>query len=106
SRRVPMLVEYKGAYYEPLSLAMVRVLMGLSEAAKKGASTVKLPPVVPGYADDGIWTKGYQGLEWLQVGPLRIPVDDRVSALVPYRGKQGSFKYVSAADVIQGKADP
>ncbi len=106
SRRVPMLVEYKGAYYEPLSLAMVRVLLGMSAAAKSGAATVSLPKVVPGYPAEGIWSRGYQGLEWLQVGPLRIPVDDRVTALVPYRGKQGSFKYLPAADVIQGKADP
>jgi adenylate cyclase len=106
SRRVPMLVEYKGAYYEPLSLAMVRVLLGMSSAAKRGAATVSLPKVVPGYPAEGIWSRGYQGLEWLTVGPLRIPVDDRVTALVPYRGKQGSFKYLPAADVIQGKADP
>jgi adenylate cyclase len=106
SRRVPMLVEYKGAYYEPLSLAMVRVLLGMSSAAKRGATTVSLPKVVPGYPAEGIWSRGYQGLEWLTVGPLRIPVDDRVTALVPYRGKQGSFKYLPAADVIQGKADP
>ncbi|MPZ45788.1 MAG: CHASE2 domain-containing protein [Betaproteobacteria bacterium] len=106
SRRVPMLVEYKGAYYEPLSLAMVRVLLGMSAAAKSGATTISLPKVVPGYPAEGIWSRGYQGLEWLQVGPLHIPVDDRVTALVPYRGKQGSFKYLPAADVIQGKADP
>jgi adenylate cyclase len=106
SRRVPMLVEYKGAYYEPLSLAMVRVLLAMSAAAKSGATTVSLPKVVPGFPTEAIWSRGYQGLEWLQVGPLHIPVDDRVTALVPYRGKQGSFKYLPAADVIQGKADP
>ncbi|MCC6532797.1 MAG: adenylate/guanylate cyclase domain-containing protein [Burkholderiales bacterium] len=106
SRRVPMLAEYKGAYYEPLSLAMVRVLLGLSQAAKAKSTTVALPQVVPGYPSDAIWSRGYQGLEWLQVGPVRIPVDDKVTALVPYRGKQGSFKYLPAADVIQGKANP
>jgi len=106
SRRVPMLAEYKGAYYEPLSLAMVRVLLGMSEAAKRKSDSITLPQVVPGYPVDALWTRSYQGLEWLQVGPLRIPVDDRVSALVPYRGKQGSFKYIPAADVFQGKADP
>jgi adenylate cyclase len=106
SRRVPMLVEYKGAYYEPLSLAMVRVLLGMSTAARSGTSAITLPKVAPGYPSEAIWSRGYQGLEWLQVGPLRIPVDDRATALVPYRGKQGSFKYLSAADVIQGKADP
>jgi len=106
SRRVPMLAEYKGAYYEPLSLAMVRVLLGMADAAKRKSDTISLPKVVPGYPTDALWTRAYQGLEWLQVGPLRIPVDDRVTALVPYRGKQGSFKYLSAADVIQGKTDP
>lgn len=106
SRRVPMLAEYKGAYYEPLSLAMVRVLLGMTDAAKRKSDTIALPKVVPGYPADAIWTRGYQGLEWLQVGPLRIPVDDRVTALVPYRGKQGSFKYLSATDVIRGKTDP
>jgi adenylate cyclase len=106
SRRVPMLVEYKGAYYEPLSLAMVRVLLGLTEMARTGNASVALPKVVPGHPAEGFWSRGYQGLEWLQVGPLRIPVDDRVSALVPFRGRQGSFKYLPAVDVIQGKVDP
>jgi adenylate cyclase len=106
SRRVPMLAEYKGAYYEPLSLAMVRVLLGLSDAATAKSQAVTLPKVVPGYPKEALLSRGYQGLEWLEVGPLRIPVDDRVAALVPYRGKQGSYNYVSAADVIQAKVDP
>ncbi|RPI46006.1 MAG: adenylate/guanylate cyclase domain-containing protein [Betaproteobacteria bacterium] len=104
SRRVPMLAEFKGAYYEPLSLAMVRVLLAMSEASKQTSRTASLPQVVPGYPAEVFWQRGYQGLEWLQVGPFRIPVDDKAAALVPYRGKQGSFKYLSAADVIQGKA--
>jgi adenylate cyclase len=106
SRRVPMLVEYKGAYYEPLSLTMLRLLVGMSEAAKSGSTSVKLPNVVPGYPTEAFWSRGYQGLEWLQAGPFTIPVDDQVTALVPYRGRQGSFKYFSAADVIQGKVQP
>ena len=78
SRRVPMLVEYDGAYYESLSLAMVRLLLGM-------------PPVVPGYADDGAGGRGYAGLEWLdlntQRGTVRIPVDESAASLIPYRGK-------------------
>lgn len=101
-----MLYEYKGAYFEPLSLAMVRVLLGLSDAAKSNSQSIRFPKVVPGYPPEALWSRGYQGLEWLQVGPLRVPVDERVTALVPFRGKQGSFKYVPAADVIQGKVDP
>ncbi len=91
-RRVPMLAEYGGAYYEPLSLAIVRLIIGL-------------PQVVPGYPSDMIWSKNYSGLEWLQVGPIKIPVDERVTALIPYRGKQKSYQYVSAVDVLNDRAN-
>ncbi len=93
ARRVPLLAEHKGAYYESLSLAMVRTLFGF-------------PPVMPGYAEGtgGSSKAGYAGLEWLDLptarGTLRIPVDENVAALIPYRGLQGSFTYISAADVL------
>ena len=90
SRRVPMLAEYQGAYYEALSLAMIRVLAGY-------------PKVEPGFASERFSSKSYSGLEWLKVGPVTIPVDDTVSALIPYRGAQGSFKYISLADVYFDK---
>jgi adenylate cyclase len=90
SRRVPMLAEYDGAYYEALSLAMIRVLAGY-------------PKVEPGFASERFSSKSYSGLEWLKVGPVTIPVDDTVSALIPYRGAQGSFKYISLADVYFDK---
>jgi len=92
-RRVPMLAEYDGAYYEPLSLAMVRVLLGL-------------PPVTAITPDQALAPKGYPDLEWLQVGPLKIPVDDEASALVPYRGRKGSFRYFSIVDVMNERIDP
>ena len=92
-RRVPMLAEFKGAYYEPLSLAMVRMIVGGSD-------------IVPGYPSDKIWSKNYSGLEWLEVGPFRIPVDEKVTALIPYRGAQRSFNYISAIDVINGRIEP
>jgi adenylate cyclase len=90
SRRVPMLAEYDGAYYEALSLAMVRVLAGY-------------PKVEPGFAPERFSSKSYSGLEWLKVGPVTIPVDADVSALIPFRGKRGSFKYISLADVYFDK---
>jgi adenylate cyclase len=87
-RRVPILAEYNGSFYEPLSLAMMRVLLGMPEAR----------PLVPEGTTLG---SRYEGLEWLQVGDkLKIPLDDIASALVPYRGKKGSFKYFSAVDVM------
>ncbi len=94
-RRVPMVVEHNGAYYEALSLAMVRTLLGS-------------PPLLPGYANGN--SKDYGGLEWLQLnvaqGSLRIPVDQDVSTLIPYRGPQGSFKYIAVADVLHDRVKP
>jgi len=103
SRRVPMLAEYKGQYYEALSLAMVRMLVGLQGAQDKNTRTVKLPDVVPGYPPDRFISKGYSGLEWIEVGPIRVPVDDTVSAWIPYRGGRGSYPYISLADVFFDK---
>ena len=99
SRRVPMLEEFKGGYYEALSLAVVRLYVGMQEAARSNSKIVTLPKIIAGFPPERFITKGYSGLEWLEVGPLRIPVDENVSALVPYRGAQGSFPYISLADV-------
>jgi adenylate cyclase len=38
------------------------------------------------------------------VGGVYIPVDKLVTALVPYRGTQGSYPYVSATEVLHGQA--
>ena len=92
-RRVPMLIESNGGYYESLSLAVVRKIIGS-------------PEIVPGYGEEAIKATDYSGLEWLQIGPLRIPVyDDGVTSLVPYRGGEHSFKYVSAVDVMNARVD-
>ncbi|SDH83565.1 CHASE2 domain-containing protein [Propionivibrio dicarboxylicus] len=98
SRRVPMLVEHNGQYYESLSLAVVRSLLGK-------------PPIWPGFPEDGPSAGGdYGGLEWLDLptakGALRIPVDENVAALIPFRGRQGSFPYLSAVDALRGRLSP
>lgn len=94
SRRIPVIAEYKGAYYESLSLAMTRALLGF-------------PQVTPGFADEGDASQNYAGLEWLdlntQRGTLSIPVDENAATLIPYRGPQGSFRYVSATDVLNDR---
>ncbi len=94
-RSLPLLAEFKGQYYESLPLAMFRVLAGQ-------------PKVEPGFPQDKLLTRSYQGLESIlltQGGKqMAIPVDDRVATLVPYRGpggaRGGSFRYISAADVL------
>ena len=91
-RRVPMLIEYEGAYFSSLSLEMARHILGDA-------------PVAPVFEKPLFGGKGYMGLEWLQLATKQIPVDKNVSALVPYRGRQGSFPYVSATDIIHGTAD-
>jgi adenylate cyclase len=89
-RRVPLVQAYEGHLYESLSLAVTRALLGS-------------PPVelVIEYEESQTTTPA---LEWLKVNGLRIPVDERGAALVPYRGPQGSFPYVSAADVLSRHA--
>ncbi len=92
-RRVTMLYEYDGAYYESLSLAVARAVLGTSR-------------LEPGFAEGSMAGDAYSGLEWLRVGDRVIPVDDRVRTLVPYRGRQGGFPYIAAADVLYERADP
>ena len=61
-RRVPMLAEFDGAYYEPLSLAVVRT------------DRCGLPPrSSPAIAPRPVPAAGYCGLEWLEVGPAEDP---------------------------------
>ncbi|TFZ06830.1 adenylate/guanylate cyclase domain-containing protein [Ramlibacter henchirensis] len=94
-RSVPLIAGYEDGYYESLSLAMFRLLLGA-------------PAVEPGYARDRFFSRSYQGLESvvLRLGQksLGIPVDNRVAALVPFRGpggaQGGSFRYVSASDLV------
>ncbi len=100
-RSIPLLAEYKGQYYESLSLAMFRALVGL-------------PKVEPGFPQEKFLSRSYQGLESIllkQGGKtLAIPVDDRVATLVPFRGNGGvaggSFRYISASDVLARRVAP
>jgi len=91
-RRVPMLAEHDKAFYEPLSLALVRMLVGF-------------PEVKPGYPPDRFMSRNYSGLEWISAGKVRVPVDENAAALIPYRGYEHSFPYVSLADVYLDRVD-
>jgi len=86
-RRVPMLATFQGNYYESLSMAMVRAYLGF-------------PKVIPGFPGSEAGDSSGM-LEWLDVGPLRIPVDEHASALIPYRGYEGSFPYFSMSDILK-----
>ncbi|WP_427914246.1 CHASE2 domain-containing protein [Ramlibacter sp. MMS24-I3-19] len=100
-RAIPLLADYKDRYYEPLALAMFRLLAGS-------------PTVEPGFPRESWIGRGYEGLESVQlkVGQRRLalPVDHRLAALIPYRGyggpKGGSFRYVSASDIVRKRLAP
>lgn len=91
-RRAALLQAYQGAVYETLALAVARVYLG--------------EPLRVVFAQGLGVGRHYHGLEELALGDRRIPVDGDVAALIPYRGPQGSFPYVSAADVLAGTVPP
>ena len=85
-RRIPMLIEHDGKYYESLSLASARALLG----------GMPIQPLLTPGAD----LSSYGSLEALDVGGAMVPVDDQLSAFIPYRGPYKSFEYISASDVL------
>jgi len=89
-RRISLLQMYDGALYETLSLAVARLALRepALQLAYEGAKTSAM------------------ALESLRLGAHRIPLDIDAAALVPFRGPQGSFAYISAGDVLHGKASP
>ena len=96
-RSLPLLAEYQGQYYESLALAMFRTVLG----------GPKVEPVFANATPDGSYD-ALQGIALRQDGhTLVLPVDDQLATLIPYRGhgdaKGGSFTYISASDVLEGK---
>ncbi len=100
-RSVPLIAEYRNQYYESLALAMFRALTGM-------------PSVEPGFTQDRFASRSYQGLESIRLRlgdkSFSVPVADGVTALVPFRGpggvSGGSFKYISAADLLAQRVAP
>ena len=92
-RRLPLVSEYDGNLYESLSLAMYRRLLDQ-------------PPLEFTFNSGYDLASSTPRLESINIESLSIPVTDQGVALVPYRGKQGSFKYISATDVLNGITPP
>ncbi|MGJ8670723.1 MAG: CHASE2 domain-containing protein [Oceanococcus sp.] len=86
-RRVPLLQKFDDAIYGSLALMSLARALGddteieLEYDARSGQRTAL-------------------NLEYLRVGTYRVPVDENAAVLVPYRGPQGSFPYVSVTDVL------
>ena len=83
-RRSPLLQMYKGALYESLALAAARIYVG-------GQPELDVVNV------EG---SDYKAIENIRLGRQIIPVDYNAAALVPYRGQRGSFRYISATDIL------
>lgn len=96
-RKLPLLVCYHNNIYESLSLAMLRVLLHQSPLEFITQSGYALLPNNTAEVDTR--------LEALRVSTITIPVNEHSEILVPFRGRQGSFVYVSATDVLNGIVD-
>ena len=88
-RKVPLLQEHNGKMYESLALAITRASL------KNNSITLGVELL------DESGTEKY--LERVYVGDIAIPVDESSGVLVPYIGRQHSFKYISAVDVLNKK---
>lgn len=95
-RRVPLIQAYQGQLYESLALAMARNYLG-SPAVEINVSTAG--------GKDGKQAD-YTAVESISIGERHVRVDEKIAALVPYRGRERSFPYVSATDVLHKRVDP
>ncbi len=94
NRRIPLLQEYQGKIYQSLSLGLLRTILGD-------------PPITLGITPVAHSSKEVEtGLEWIGLGPHRIPVDEKGAIFIPFRGRQGSFPYISASDILDKTATP
>ena len=91
-RRVPLLQVYDGQLHESLALALTRAAMG--------SPRVELVVETNGDNNQEMF------LEWVKIGETLIPVDEQAGVLVPYLGRQKSFDYISAVDVLNKTVDP
>ena len=97
-RSMPLIAGHAGGHYETLALAMFRVHTGQ-------------PQVQLGFPRERWLPAAYSGLESILLVQgsqrLAVPVDARAAVRIPYRGaggpRGGSFRYVSADDLLQGR---
>jgi len=86
-RRIPMLYNYNGQFYNSFSLAIAWAALGSPE--------IQLGLITNGNAS--------YSLEFLQLGNRQVPVNEYIQTLIPYRGRSGHYPYISASDVLSGR---
>ena len=100
-RRVPLLIELGGRVYPSLSLAAVAAVTGGGDAAlhvlNVNTSRLTLSSRAEQDAADPREPRfRYAGLD--------VPLDGKSNLLLRYRGAKRTFTYVSAVDVLRGRA--
>ena len=85
-RRAPLFQSYGGQLYESLAFSVARLAQGS-------------PAVSFAFDQDRP-----DRLVYVTLGETRIALDAQGAVLIPFRGPLGSFRYVSATDVLKGKA--
>jgi adenylate cyclase len=83
-RRAPLVYRYDGRYFPSSDLQAAHAFLG----------------------GDLILHAASYGIEGVQIGERFIPTDEEGNLLVRYRGGTGTFRSVSIADVLDGRADP
>jgi len=81
-RRIPLLIEYKDRIYPSLALAAIMKAKNIKKSVLKVSD---------------------MGVESFYLNKISIPLDAKGNLLIRYRGKQGSFDYVSAIDLLNDK---
>ncbi|MGB7816383.1 MAG: adenylate/guanylate cyclase domain-containing protein [Methylotenera sp.] len=89
TRKISTLIKYKGSYYDALAIAVARAYL-------------QSPQMEVTFATVGA-DENYVGVAAIKMADKRIPVGADAATLIPYRGEQGSFNYVSASDVLNNK---
>ena len=84
-RRVPLLAMFEGRTYPSLALAAVSSATGTRDAVLHVAN-----------ANAAV----------LSIGDQDVPLDGKGNMLLRFRGTKGTFAYLSAVDVLQGKTPP
>jgi len=87
-RRAPLLQRYRGNLYPALALALVHAALGA-------------PPV--GFTFAGSERRGID-LESFRIGDREIPVNEQAAVFIPFRGPQGSFRFIPARDIVNKTA--
>lgn len=86
-RRAPLLQIYRGDVYPSLALAVARLAQGS-------------PPIGLLFAGNAGGEMRGIDLESVTIGDTVVPVNEQAAVYIPYRGRQGSFRYVSAKDIF------